>query len=756
MKTRSRRLLSFVVVFSSAAFQVQAVEYKDQLATLSDPDLISSEGLGIRGVVGATTTGYVMGIAGQFVGDVPMGLVAWGSDLSGGPASRLGLYDAEHTSPDGMNISIPLWMNPAGVVVGLSGKGGSSMSEANYWISDLSTGVSHKVGLFGAEYQDGDGSTDTVVDHVSRSGTIAGMSFHNGGGYGSAAWVADATGTTVRVGFFDARHTSWNGQQYSDVVGISDEGLVAGNSDHWNADGSIMGSTAWVADISGNTRQVGFTDGIYADDEGNYSSGALGFASGQLVVGYSEMYSANALVGEATWVTDLNTDTVTRIGLFDAQHTSASGEQNSWVTALPYAEERLFSPGGLFSGRLVVTEESQPDPSATAYIGGGSANYADPGNDSNESAWVWRSDTSTTTRVGLTSGIFTDSNGGEHSRLTDLTSNGIAAGWSSIYDGTNVVGRGAWLADVASGTGTVRVGLTGGKYVHSSGAQQSSVHQVTRSGYAIGTSWVFAEGSENLGNASWAADVSTGETFEVGLSGPEFVRNDGVLNSGVTGITESGVIFGYNSISAGDSWGGEAVWAATMSSQESVRLGLNADAFTAPSGLQYSEITHYTESGYIGGFSQRYEPGGAEFGSTAWVYNAFTGVQTNFDLYLDAASGFSDSTLMGISENGIAYGSFFQGDYNSAIDPSSLYKAFIWSSELGMLVLDDEIGQQIASQGWTSLNSADAVLPNGYIIGWGTLTSGGQGIYLAQIPEVSSLLLAFSGLPLMFRRRRAA
>src|SRR5690606_39556522 len=97
----------------------------------------------------------------------------------------------------------------------------------------------------------------------------------------------------------------------------------------------------------------------------------------------------------------------------------------------------------------------------------------------------------------------------------------------------------------------------------------------------------------------------------------------------------SGYLRGYSKRCEGtDPDRGRAAWVASAVSGTTTRVGFfSTSEFTRDDGFQYSAAESLTESGYLRGFSNRYEGTANDRGRTAWVASAATGTTTWLGLY---------------------------------------------------------------------------------------------------------------------------
>lgn len=173
------------------------------------------------------------------------------------------------------------------------------------------------------------------------------------------------------------------------------------------------------------------------------------------------------------------------------------------------------------------------------------------------------------------------------------------------------------------------------------------------------------------------------------------------------------------------------------------RLGLFSGAeFTrSADNFQYSEVSSLTESGHASGYSNRYNGDATQDGQTAWIYQQVPGLQTDFVLSTRPSDGYAYSHIAGMTVEGLAYGYYTL--FNGEADLGN--RAFVWSADTGALTLDEEISGGVAQYGWQNFLQAAYANGDGYVVGLGSLANGGQGVFLAQIPEPSAFLTSAIG-----------
>lgn len=614
---------------------------------------------------GATTIGGGIVIIGGGTGGgsltlVSAGYAPWVANAATGVTTRVGLYGAEFTKSDGLQN---------GTLLGLSGgyaagqatrySGGSSNGEAS-WIANATTGATTRIGFYDANYTFVDGSQDTHVQYV-QGGYAAGYSTLAVGGSGTVTWAATGTtGVTARVGLFGAGYTTDSGLQNSAVRGLRD-GVVIGESDRYTGEASF-GTAAWMTNIAtGVTTQLGFTDAAHTWLDGSQMNRAQ-----YIKDGYVAGWSRDSGFSSHQWVAPVSTGAPLQVGLTSSAYTSSDGTQ------LTYAD--LLSDGYV---------------AGQSYIYNG-ANYA------GHAAWVSSAATNTTRRIGIfDTAQYFDNQGRPYSVTSHLTGSYVA-GFSRQYSGSVQIGTAVWVAPVAAGN-TVRVGLYDAAFTNSDGGQSSSVSSL-KGEYVAGTSTRYLGGNTSLGPRAWIADASTGAT---------------------------------------------------------TALGMTDAAHTSDAGIQWSNANILTATGYLAGSSNVYS-GSTYFGDTAWIWDANTLVFDPIELSINPTTGAAVSYITQLFDNGVAVGNYelFDGTGTSLGS-----RPFLWTVADGEVDLTSLVDGGLSAQGWSLLNNALLANPSlETIIGHGRVPANAatQAVYVAvPAPEPgSTVLLALGALGLGGRRRR--
>ncbi len=292
---------------------------------------------------------------------------------------------------------------------------------------------------------------------------------------------------------------------------------------------------------------------------------------------------------------------------------------------------------------------------------------------------------------------FTDNMGRQESALVGLTRAGTSIGYSY-----RLSGQAAWVADAATGV-TTRVGFYNEDFTHTGANYQNSYFEkITESGYIIGASDRY-HGSYGAGRATWVADASTGITTRIGFTTSLSISSPSLDTQYSTAldVTESGYITGYSQRFDGDSDMGSAQWVAKAPTGITTRVGVYDAQHTRDARYQTGEITALTEQGYVAGYSERYN-GMADAGRTAGSSISRTIPRSPLSFRQRPATQEAYSRIAGITAYGLAYGNYEEYDAGTFLGQ----RAFLWRKDLGTILLDEAFSLAIAENGWNSLTES--------------------------------------------------
>jgi len=702
-----------------------------------------------------TNSGYISGSSTRYSGSSTNGRAAWVANATTGEIVRAGYYTTPEfvRSSDSYQSSSIYGITESGYMVGGSARySGATNAGVAVWAAHASTGTPTRIGLFSSpEFTSSADYQDTTYQNFTKSGFINGYSTRYNGSTanGFAVWTVDAsTGVTHRIGLFAGPEftRATDSYQLSEIsllpigsTALTESGYTVGSSNRY-AGSADAGKAGWVASAtSGTTHRVGLYSGSeYTRTTNSYQyTQIIAYTESGYLQGISNLFNGNSSMGSAAWIANAATGVTHRVGLYGTpEFTSANNLQGSLVTFL--------------------TE--------SGFAAGSSKRYFEFSGDSYENgqgAWVADAATGITHRVGFFNGSeFTSTDlATRSSEVASLTNSGYARGHSTRYNGNTANGSAAWIANARTGE-TVRIGLYGNaEFTRSSDSYESSTSQnLNESGYAFGSSSRF-NGTASAGSATWVANGATGTTTRIGLySGPEFTRSsDSYQESSALGMNEANYIRGTSSRYNGTAAAGTATWVADATTGITMRTGLTDAIHTRNDNYQFSQTNTFTTNGYATGYSRRYNGTSENLGQTAWIFDLTLNSQVSFELSVRASDGYAWSNIEGVTSSGIAYGIFTLFD---GAETDLGYRAFVWSAEIGTIILDESVTGSVGPGDWDYLNKVDFITEDGYVIAVGPpggMNESSKGVYVLQVvPEPNGLALLTLALGIFwFASRRA-
>lgn len=346
------------------------------------PKHTSSTGRQVSRALQLNKVGQIIGISEQFQGSERVGQSAWLEDTLGSPRKLLGLFDAAHTwVENGVVYSDTevLQLTDTGYIIGSSWtRGLPTPFGSTAWVR-TPAGHTHRLGIYDAPHTGPGGVQRSEPIFVRDDGWVLGASMHFPGSPlpgeidvdGTTLWVTRPGGPLRVIGLYDAAHTGPGGFHRSEAQRISKGGWITGNAYRFdtNPPGSSYSQSAWLADLEGNTRIIGIYDAAHRSPNGAWRSGAT-IHDNNLITGAAAQYGGTLFpAGWTTWLMRPNKP-LTRVGLYDAAHTAPDGTQNNsiftvadngWVvgaTALPNGGgRRTVWVASIACGTIVLGEE---------------------------------------------------------------------------------------------------------------------------------------------------------------------------------------------------------------------------------------------------------------------------------------------------------------------------------------------------------------------------------------------------------------
>lgn len=395
---------------------------------------------------------------------------------------QIGLQDSLHVQPSGYQLSQTGKANSRGQVQGESLRSVPGQTHFTPWIWRESLGTV-RVGLVDPDHSRADGvQSGRIIDQNERNEVI-GVSTRYAGGVSESAWIWDESNGTRRLALTDAGHTGPQGYQDSQPVELTETGWVIGTSRRplfTNSDAA----SAWVWSSQSGLVRLGFTDAEHTRANGYQLTRAVDVNDLGQVVGYSERSNlSQASNGRTAWVWN-PVEGLTRLGFYDANHTSASGIQGSTVSN--------------------ISEDGRVGGSSTRFFG-------DTGNGT--TAWTW-STRDGLQKIGLYDAEHTDSTGVQYSVVQWVYPSDVVVGISDRKSqvATGSLGTSLWVW--TKDAGTRRVGLHDAAHTSASGVQKSELFRMNAAGQAVGYSTSYAS-SGIEGSTIWFFDSNTGDVRSI-------------------------------------------------------------------------------------------------------------------------------------------------------------------------------------------------------------------------------------------------
>ena len=680
-------------------------------------EYLNPQNLGSTSISAFNTAGYVGGYNLRYGGGgISLGQDAWLAETSTGLSLQVGL-----TANDGAEfenaVALPGYAtgHRQSVVEYLSGSGFAAGTSNTYnntdfltdgagkavWVANAATGQTLRVGLTGTGFTKTTGFVMSILSGITHQGETWGISnLYDAGNNsdGEAAWAADSSGNTIRVGFYGLNsgyQRSGSNEEFSRVTGITTSGYAAGSSTRYDGT-SFRGQQTWVQNIRlpGSTPTaigLGLGDGPgteFASLNNTRNHTLIPMTGGDYIGGSSTRYglNSNTTNGQAAWVHTIGGTTL-RVGFLGADFTSGTNFQQSTLVRI--------------SNNGIAVGTSQRVTPTTVFNG--------------KATFVTNVPTNTTVEAGLKTGIFrsTAPTLPYDNIPVYVSDSGWVVGTAQRYSGSTLNGIATWVASASTGN-TYQVGLTAAnspEFASSTTGFETNAFstkaKLTESGYVGGSVNTYVGGSI-AGKAAWIAKASDHSTSRVGL------------------------------------------------------FGAAGTLYKSTTGVQLSEVEYLTESGYAAGYSSRYLPGDivdpGSLGSTSWIYHIPTGLLTPIQISI-RPNNYSYTRILALYESGLALGTY---ELYSPAGLSLGDRAFAWTPAEGYYDLGVDLGATLGIDGWASLDNALYADIYGRIVGYGTRLSnsnpGDSAYLLATIPEPSAALLGLIGAGLcgLSRRRRAA
>jgi hypothetical protein len=318
---------------------------------------------------------------------------------------------------------------------------------------------------------------------------------------------------------------------------------------------------------------------------------------------------------------------------------------------------------GLFDADHTKTGTGEQKTYVLGFDGGGqfvfgdSYKYRADGSKICSTPWVW--DGAVNIALGLTGPEYTHADGYTASNRWEGGANGNFAGMNTIYNGgTTSLGTAGWVYDYSAGT-TTRVGLTGAEYVRADGYVQTKIGRVSQGGdYVFGRTYRYS-GSTAMGTHGWRYDVATGTTVQIGLTAAENVRADGYMEVEIRRGNASGQLNGLSRRYSGSTDMGRVAW--LFDGTSTVSSSPTGSEFVRSDGYRYEDAWHLNASGQVAGEATTYD-GASTAGKRAWFYDGATthvldGLQGG---YFDKPNGHNQALPNGLNDAGQVTGTSYR------------------------------------------------------------------------------------------------
>ncbi|MFT3684253.1 MAG: hypothetical protein QM783_04890 [Phycisphaerales bacterium] len=443
--------------------------------------------------------------------------------------TQVGLLDSAHTTLAGIRQSGGVTQAENGQVAGVSALVINDVFRGqDVWVYRAGEGTV-RVNPVDGSFTGTTGYRNASIVEQNDMGVLIGTSVvvrNATSDNGQATWAWTSAGGTQRLGLSTPEYTGLNGRQYSeftennhDGTFLNAAGYASGVSWRYNAAGTTIGQGAWIFAPGTGTIQVGLTDALHTSATGEQMSSLYANwgvnLSGQ-AIGVSTRYTGGS--GQDAWVRVPGGGTVA-IGLTGAGFTGSAGYQSS-------------QPLGQ---------------SERGVVAGTSMRISGASTDNGVDSWAWTSATGTV-QIGLHGPAYTGSNGYQHVMPLDgrlyLMDVDQVLGESYTISGVNTIaGVHTWAWSPA--TGTVRTGLVDAVHTGAGGRQSSTAVSQSAAGIVCGYSARFNAAGVQIGSDAWYFDPATQASSQATLGVPDTIRlSDGYSSSQPTTITAEGVMVG--------------------------------------------------------------------------------------------------------------------------------------------------------------------------------------------------------------------
>ena len=379
---------------------------------------------------------------------------------------------------------------------------------------------------------------------------------------------------------------------------------------------------------------------------------------------------------------------------------------------------------------------------------------------------AWFSNGTDFRSVGLVDAEHTRNDGYRNSAELVINDSGEAIGVSNRFNGSVNQGTSVWFSDGAT---SLNIGMTDARHTRSDGYRDSSkgsaglptapgASGLSESGFAFGHSGQYRTNSNSgAGVTAWRYNPVTGTTIKVGMVDSEHTRSTGHKHSDARQLSESGFVIGYSDRYQGIADLGRSAWVAETTG--TTKIGLIGADYTRNDGYQFNQASNLNDAGHIIGFANRYASS-LQIGQSAWFHDATLNQTIELLPSIRATDnyGFSEALYLSNNGDGMVLGRYtlFDAMSNNLGD-----RAFLFTPEQGLFDLGSLVEGGLAIFDWNRLALAIRGNYNGLIVGHGQLNSQslGQMAFLLTpqaVPEpgLASIAVVLMASTVIRRRRR--
>lgn len=266
--------------------------------------------------------GFIIGVSEyRAPGVSTAGLTPW-LRLPSGTARIVGLQTGVHKAANGLHHGTVEFLSPDATLAGHAVRyrsGSDERAGQTAWLAQA-TQPNRPVGFYTGLHAGAGNVAHGRIMGLNELGYAMGFStqYPSGArsedaGRGRTAWLASISHGTVRVGLYDAAHSS-GPFQFNHVRGQNSGIGVIGTAQRFAA-GSDHGLDGWYATIAGGTRRLALDDARHRRSDGYERHVPTILNDARLIGGISARYSGSMEVGQSAWIYDVSAQTYAVIEL---------------------------------------------------------------------------------------------------------------------------------------------------------------------------------------------------------------------------------------------------------------------------------------------------------------------------------------------------------------------------------------------------------------------------------------------------------